>query len=105
MVAAGTLLMTLGGCGLAGNATHTNLVVDFNDFQAVAARDTVRTQCGTLSGIGVVPPRAKDVSVYFDIQHATSREVNALDSCVNDLQEKNPALGIRGYRITDNTDS
>jgi hypothetical protein len=52
-----------------------------------------------------VPPRSKDVSVYFEIRNASNAEVNALNSCVNRLQESDPSLGIRGYRIADGTES
>lgn len=94
----------ISACGIAGTTT-TNLVVDFSDPFAVSARDTVRTACGSLPGISPVPARPKDASVYFDIQHASNVQINALDTCVSDLQAKQPQLGIRGYRIDDGTGS
>jgi len=100
LLATGVSLATLSGCNL-GKASTAMLIVDFKDAQATAARDTVRTKCGSLPGVTVVPPRARDVSVYFDIKHATNVQVNALGSCVDDLAGSDPGLGIRGYRIDD----
>jgi hypothetical protein len=94
------VLVLLAGCRL-GNTAHAQLIVDFDSADATAARTVVRTGCGTLPGIKVVPPRSHDVSVYFDIQHASARQVNALDACVNALATSRPDLGIRGYRIDD----
>ena len=92
-------------CSVPGSSSQTNLIVDFSSGQAVAARATVRARCGSLPGVSVVPPRSKDVSVYFDIQHADGRQVNALGNCVNQLQTADSSLGIRGYRIDDGTDN
>jgi hypothetical protein len=98
----GTGGWALSGCQLSsGGGDTTQLIVDFSDRLAVNARNTVRTSCGDLPGISAVPPRSKDVSVYFDIQHANNREVNALGECVNQLATQQPSLGIRGYRIDD----
>lgn len=100
--------VTLAGvaaCSLPGSSSQTNLIVDFDNGQAVAARASVRAHCGNLPGVSVVPPRSKDASVYFDIQHADGRQVNALGNCVNQLQSADSSLGIRGYRIDDGTDN
>jgi hypothetical protein len=94
---------TLVGC--AGGTVSTTLVVLFDSPTATAARAAVRQTCGSLPGISVVPPRSKDVNVYFDIEHATNIQVNALASCINTLNEQQPKLGIRSYSINDGTDS
>ena len=94
------VLGPLSACSLATNGTESNLVVDFTDRGAVAARAAVRTGCGNLPGITPVPERARDVSVYFDIGKATSREQNTLATCVNKLAA-DKSLKIRGYRIED----
>jgi hypothetical protein len=99
------LLLLLVGCSLAKNTTENNLIVDFQNRQAVAARNTVSVMCGKLPGISVVPPRKDDVSVYFDIDRASAAQQNALANCINNLVTSDKALGIRGYRFDDGTDS
>jgi hypothetical protein len=101
---AAPMLLTA-GCSLSKNSTEDNLIVDFQNRQAVAARHTVSVSCGKLPGISVVPPRKDDVSVYFDISKASNEEQNALANCVNNLVTSDKSLGIRGYRFDDGTDS
>lgn len=92
----------LTACSLARTSSQDDLVVDFQDRNATAARATVRERCGSLPGISVVPPRAKDVSVYFDISKASNAQANALANCVSDLASDR-TLGIRGFRFDDGT--
>jgi hypothetical protein len=99
------LLLLVTGCSLAKNTTESNLIVDFQSRQAVAARHTVSVECGKLPGISVVPPRKDDVSVYFDINKASAPQQNALANCINNLVTSDKSLGIRGYRFDDGTDS
>lgn len=97
--------VTLALVGCAGGTVSTTLVVQFDSPTATAARAAVRQTCGSLPGISLVPPRSMDVNVYFDIEHATNIQTNALASCINTLSQQQPKLGIRGYSINDGTDS
>lgn len=95
------LAVALAGCHVPGGAVHREVLVEFVTPNSAAAQKVVAARCGHLPGVTVDPSAAGDPNVHLNVTHASERELGNAAYCVAKLQQEQPALQIRDYRIDD----
>lgn len=93
--------LALAGCHIPGGAVHREVLVEFVTPDSAAAQKVVAAQCGHLPGVTVDPSAAGDPNVHLDVTHASEKELGDAAYCVAKLQQAQPKLQIRDYRIDD----